>query len=298
MGIFQDTISFLGPKSVPFVTAGATYGAFAFAERIASEEAKAALSTWIHSLDVRKSALLPTAIQDTFNRIFGVEHFSITCFRRSVYFSVAAVVLTTFIYFLLHPNTAFRTRNPQFQTLFWSLVATWILVSIIYDYLNLLKTRIALDFLTNKIKKWIAALAVLIIDPVFAYISFTALFSVIGLAVAIIIFPERLSEFLADVRTWAAQDVELLIPVIKWEKNVSPLFYAGMLPSIWLWFFIASLFLARLLIKAGPVVNLLRFFLDIKKKPFRSVGVVTAALVFAGTVLVLGIGFVIEKCCA
>jgi hypothetical protein len=224
MEVLHFLLGVLGSKGIPFVTASATYGVFRLLEGHASREAKLALTHWLLSLDLRKADSLPQGVQDIFNRIFGVNHFSFICFRRSVYYSIAAVLFTTLIYALLHPDSAFRTEQPEFQSLFYKIAGTWIFVSIFYDYLNLWKTRIILGFLAAKVRNKAAVLSVVILDPLLGYVLFAAIFSMFGLLVAVLSYPDRTAEFLAEARTYPEHDLRLMLPVIQWRKNVSPLF--------------------------------------------------------------------------
>ena len=243
--------------------------------------------------------MLPQGIKDTFNRIFDAEHFSIRCFKRSVYFSIGAIILTSLIYVLLRQNAAFRTNEPEHQFLFYVIALSWSFLSIfLVDYLYLLKTRVILGYLSETIRSKSVTVVVLISDFVIGYVLFATLFSLYALPIELLWLPERIGETLADVRNWPAQDLHLFLPVIFWQKIVSPAFYAGMLPSIWLWIFVAAVFVARFLPMGGPAFKKLLRFLDIERKPFRSVGIISAALVFAISAVMIGIAFIVMGCCA
>jgi hypothetical protein len=294
MGLLRQIIDFLGSQSIPVITAGATYGVFRFIESIASPNAKIDLARWLLSFDVRNADILPRGVIDTFNRIFGKDHFSITCFIRSIYFTIGAIVLTALIYLLVRPDTAFRTKSPENQSLFFVIASTWLLLSVFYDYLNLLKTRLILEFLTKHAKSRLTALVLLILDPVLAYVAFAVFFSLLGLVDILFLYPDRIHEALVDAQNWPAEDIHLIVQVVQWQLNVSPIFYAGMLPSMWLWIFILASFLTRLLVRGEPIVKILRYSLDIEKKPFRIAGALATVLVFAISALILGISYAIN----
>ena len=57
-------------------------------------------------------------------------------------------------------------------------------------------------------------------------------------------------------------------------------FWAGFAPSVWLWLYVSALFVTRSILRSERVVNWLRWFLDVEKNPFRSIGAVAAALAF------------------
>ena len=61
-------------------------------------------------------------------------------------------------------------------------------------------------------------------------------------------------------------------------------FWAGFAPSIWLWLYVVALFATRALLRSEKLVNRLRWFLDVEKNPFRSIGAVAATLAFVVSV--------------
>jgi hypothetical protein len=65
------------------------------------------------------------------------------------------------------------------------------------------------------------------------------------------------------------------------------LFWSGFAPSLWIWLYVAALFVTRALLRSEKLVNRLRWLLDIEKAPFRSIGAVAAALAFLATVAIL-----------
>jgi hypothetical protein len=65
------------------------------------------------------------------------------------------------------------------------------------------------------------------------------------------------------------------------------LFWAGFAPSIWMWLYVLALFVTRAFLRSEKLVNWLRWFLDVEKNPFRSVGAVAAALAFVASVAII-----------
>jgi hypothetical protein len=55
-------------------------------------------------------------------------------------------------------------------------------------------------------------------------------------------------------------------------------FWAGLAPAIWMWLYVGALFATRGLLRSEKLVGWLRWFLDIEKRPFRSIGAVAAVL--------------------
>lgn len=65
------------------------------------------------------------------------------------------------------------------------------------------------------------------------------------------------------------------------------MFWAGFALSIWMWLYVAALFVTRALLRSEKLVNWLRWALDIEKAPFRSIGAVAATLAFIASVAII-----------
>jgi hypothetical protein len=303
----QDIVSLLGPAGVPAVTAATAYAPFDFFERIASSQAKHALTEQIQRLNVANAATLPKGTVDLFRFVFGSTHLSIRCILASAWVSVAGILILGGIKSLLDPAfyqffvETFRSADHLID---W-LLLYWIPFSIVPDYVNLFKTRLVLSVLARKNLPLVVLPIVLIADVaigllvfvlglvIFAFLFFVAAL-IIDDYITPIIFIELmpsfdLHDFLVDfpsliggllVILW-----ELLGTIIRFETSWSVLFYAGMLPSIWLWLYIAPIFVARVVSRSGWLLNWSRWFLDIDQSPFRSVGTIAAVLAFAFTLI-------------
>jgi len=51
-----------------------------------------------------------------------------------------------------------------------------------------------------------------------------------------------------------------------------------------MWLYVLALFVTRGLLRSERIINSLRYFLDVEKAPFRSIGAVAAALAFIASV--------------
>ena len=56
---------------------------------------------------------------------------------------------------------------------------------------------------------------------------------------------------------------------------------------MWMWLYVLALFLTRGLIRSERILTSLRWFFDVEKAPFRSIGVVAATLSFIASVAVI-----------
>jgi hypothetical protein len=306
MPAFQDIFSLVG---APSVVAASTFGIFEFFDRVASEQAKRALSEHLKAFDVRSSTILPTGTYRTFQRLFGTRQFSISCFVRSAGFSIAAITILFFTAFLLHYDD-FSSETDENDAPLKGLAAIWVMFgstrfdrslllvfvlwvgfSLIPDFINLHKTRLILLLLKKRSYRTLMLLGILTLDVLITFIvfyvlfiTFTHTFSSIDIGVF-----DTITENLSDL--W---NVLTLLPMggirevvsfyLSFNSVDSVLFYAGLVPSAWLWLYVASIFIMRVLLRNEGTVGRLKWALDIDRAPFRSIGVIAGAFVAIASV--------------
>jgi hypothetical protein len=282
-----DIIQLFGTSSVPVIVAGSVYGIFKFGDGLASQRAKDALSRWLVSFDVQKAKALPDGAQEVFEKIFGERHFTLKCFVRSAVFSLAAIAFITIVCLLidLDPSEIFPESRSWYPWIVLALIVTW---NIVFDYIGLFKTRLILRLLLRlRRRTTLAAIPVLAMD----YIAYTILFTA-GITVAMTLpFAFIIGESItwvweiATSTLYAISNLRLLPPAnLGWAFV---LFWAGFAPSMWMWLYVAALFVTRALLRSEKLVSWLRWSLDIEKNPFRSIGAVAAALAFVASVAII-----------
>jgi hypothetical protein len=292
MGTLQELISLIGPTGAPAVVVASTYGAFEFVERMASERAKSALAERLKSIDVRKSAILPEGTYETFQRLFGMRHFSTTCIMRSACFSFAAFVVLFFAAFFLHYSEF--SSEAEGSSPIWAmfnetdfdgslllLFVLWVLCSFVIDFFSLYKTRLILRFLRKQNYRTMMLVAVLAADIVVGFLSFFILFNIFSdtfTSIEVQGIRDTLLEPLGDMFYPLKHFTSYLAFYGSFKSVESVLFYSSMVPSAFLWLFIASVFIVRGIIGSEQQLKWLIWFFDIDRSPFRSVGVVAGAL--------------------
>jgi hypothetical protein len=286
----------LSQAAAPTSAAGITYALFAFAERVASPAAKVALTRRLTSLDPGAAPDLYKGAREIINRIFGEKHFTVRCFLRSALFSFGSIFVIGILYLLIHGRDegledAIRNavQSPLVMELGGLTLIVYTSLSIIPDYLNLYKTRVVVRWL-GAIRKarWIYLPSLLIADFVFGLILFEIIYNFI-LSVGAIYSDDPINEgaswYTAFANLFAGVELESMWNIATFEHYTSILFYAGMVPSMWLWIAVGSVFLTRLIAKSTPVVNFSVWFLDINEAPYRSVGVIASVCVFFATLI-------------
>jgi hypothetical protein len=163
-----DIFQLFGTGSVPVLVAGTVLGVFELGDRFASQRAKDALSKWLLTFDVKKTKALPDGTQEIFERIFGERHFSWKCFVRSAAFSLSSMAFVSILISLIYPNefseltaSLWQPQPPDLDQNSYQLpqdfarhyieifLLSWLLWSILIDYVSLFKTRVILSIITR-----------------------------------------------------------------------------------------------------------------------------------------------------
>jgi hypothetical protein len=270
-----DLISWLGPHGPAAVAATSVFGSFMVVEQIVSDEAKAALARQLKSFDVHSAVILPEGAIEIFHRVFGDRHLSIRCIWRSICFSALGTGI------LMAACVASGPADLSFGLTFgiWSL---YLALSLLPDYLNLYKTRVALRILqTYRITSTFVFVLLIVADFGIGYVTFSLVWPLMWLPIAPL-------EIVAAAFRFSYEEFDRIISL---QIPLSVFFYAGMLPSAWLWIYAVSVLLTRIALRAEPLVRALQWILKIDAMPIRCIAAVAAALTF----LVVEIGALASK---
>jgi hypothetical protein len=282
-----EIIQLFGTGSVPVLVGGTVLGVFELGERFASQRAKDDLSKWLLTFDVQKAKALPDGTQELFERIFGERHFSLKCFVRSAAFSLGAMVFVAMLCVLIRPRPFFQTEELSISSVMSSVLIrlSW---SIIVDYISLFKTRVILRIMTRMhLTTLDLAIAILLVD----YFVYLVIFA-IGITLHDWLFAHYYFHYDMPMNFGSRFVFWFTIVIVPPPLTESlPFFFiyfwSGFVPSIWMWLYVLALFVTRGLLRSEKLVNWLRYFLDVEKAPFRSIGAVAATLSFIASVAII-----------
>jgi hypothetical protein len=280
-------------KPLSLVTlCGSTFGLFVFIENMSAAQARADFARYLKSTDFAKAVVhLPDDTHALFESVFGTRHFSWRCITTSIFFSVAAFAIVVLLNVLNDPGSlrwALRVRQ-SYPGLFYTLVA-YAIWSIVPDYFNLLKTRKVLGLIAARRIDRPSVLAVMLFaDFLVGYGIFIVSFLPMGLfSLHLVFFLLGLGN--VDWHHVVSNFGFAPLPIfsgLQWPDEM--FFWPGMVPSMWLWFYVAATLVVRLVVRATPVFRFSIYFLDIDQHPIRSVGIVAAALVGCIYIVLLAI---------
>jgi hypothetical protein len=272
----------LGKPLSLFTLCSTTFGFFVFIENMSSPQARTDFARYLKSTDFAKSVVhLPADTHALFERVFGARHFSWRCVTASIIFSVAAFASIVGLKVLHDPQSLSWVREAweDYPGLLYTLMsyAIW---SIAPDYFNLLKTRKVLGIITTRQIRRPSVLALILFsDFLVGYAIFIVSFVPMGLfSLHFVLYLLRAKgvDWHHVVSNFSFAPVPIL-SAFQWPYEI--FFWPGMVPSIWLWLFVAATLIVRLTARVAPVFRFSIYFLDIDQHPVRSVGVVASALV-------------------
>ncbi len=264
----------------PLLLHAATWATIAFgigylfeqAENVASSETKAAVSRWLNNLDPAGAvASWPTTFATIFDHVFGECHLSWRCFSRSCVASFASVAIMTLIWGMLRPSQFIEFfLSAGINAIFFIFILTAIL-NLIPDYLSLLETRYVIKWMSRTSSR-ARILALLVID--FTVTGGIGLVAISGFGLLI---PSNWGTITNFISWFLRYSLPLSVP----QTGVASLgiwFYSAFFTSVWVWMYVLSGSVVRLMEYLGIGVDRFKVVLDIENKPLRSLGFVSIIL--------------------
>jgi hypothetical protein len=202
--------------------------------------------------------------------------------------SLGAIAFVGIISFLISPKDFIPTLREGFP--YPLVTALWLPWSILIDYISLLKTRVILRVLARTQLQSLA-IALLAVDMLVYALLFTIGLVSIGQIGAYFYRPPTSSWFNRfDIDgLW---QITKFLPLV-FPTHISPpgavyftLFWAGFVPSIWMWLYVLALVVTRALLRSEKLINFFRY-VPVETNPFRSIGAVAATLALIASVAII-----------
>ncbi|WP_424968968.1 tetratricopeptide repeat protein [Dinoroseobacter sp. S76] len=227
-------------------------GGTAFAVRVMSVDAKKRLFLWLAGAE---PGGWPRQFNTLFDGVFGDDHRSWRCIKRS---AIASLLFVVLIWLLMSRAGLFETR-AQAVLAFPTLLATGIVVNVVADYISLLETRWLLGQMETRWTHPLAQVGVLLLDL---------------LLTGAIIFGALWLYSQSPLHSGSAFGLAELLTAF---SVYAVFFYSTFLTSFWVWAFVLS----TLAIKAMVGLNLPRRT-DLKGYPGEVIGGITGLAVLLG----------------
>jgi hypothetical protein len=266
------------------VLAGIVWKFFERVEAVLTDQTKSEIARWIRVRSLETAIIAddvenwPETFARVFDRVFGRDRLSLTCFGRSCIASLSIALLTVFITANLYPPHATEPRLAPVSGSLVTFIVVVFSINLIPDYVALLKTRRLLTWMAKR-HRFIERTGVLVLDSVLSLGLASATF-VVGLMVAASMKPYRVSR-LTVFRDYSTEELwTAFLSRSAWQTRYAWLwFYPIFFSSIWLWLYAGSGFLLKTVPRFDFGFDWFNRKFDIDKKPLQSIGLVAGMLV-------------------
>jgi hypothetical protein len=243
---------------------------------------------WIGGKDLKPVfQSIPAQFVTLFDHVFGDQHLSWQCFRRSSIASVAAVALVLLIIMSsVGGPLAERLTAPWEPDLVVGLLLACG-VNILLDYLSLLETRILVRW-ADKSSDGQATSGAYFSTETALVVAHAKGYQRLAHAVMV----DLAATVMLSMLTWGVLGAELrdLWPDSR-EALISTAAAVGLassfFTSVWLWLYTGSVLLSHALVRMSAGVGSLLRLTDLERQPFRSLGFVS--VIIASTLFAAGL---------
>jgi hypothetical protein len=310
------------------------FATFAFADKLLAKDLKERIAGFLTSeSSVKPLESLPAITEGLFEWLFGERHFSPKCIRTSILisiFSILSLFLCTLLYkptllpeftdglfsgyrafvhnLSLQPKTAKIAEHLSrlgFSGDLAIILGSWVFWSVIPDYLSLLKSRIIIIILKNKTPTVSGLLVTLFSDFVISLLIFFMSAAAFQAALFILLLsPDILTQSINTLAILIAVIVPLVFSVemmllvphgtIFYVVPLANLFWASMIPAIWLWIYILSALGARVIVQNRTRLLTISRWFDLQSVPCSFLGFLAGCAGALVTVAILVFDSVIQ----
>jgi hypothetical protein len=262
-------------------------------EKEMREEAKHEIAGFINRTNVLPdSQVVANFISHAFEAVFGSRHWTLKCMRRSFVASIVVCLSLMGLFWLKYPHNFDLVLNALNSGPFWAagisaaIMMVWF--SCIPDYMSLFKGRFILAVMTRSRDITRILLLVLLDISASSCIYFIAL-----TAAAFVISADRHSiREAADAAVSAERVIISGFGILFGRSPLHPddigfavYLLSTMMTSMWAVMILLASLTVRLLSTVGLLMRLVRWAFDMDAHPVRKLGMVSAAIIWLGSVI-------------
>jgi hypothetical protein len=253
---------------------GGVWALFDRAEKVVEPKVKEKISNWMLNAEVTIDERWPATFGAFSDKIFGRKLVSIRSFSISALFSIVSVLLNSaIIYNFRHTSFLPLTVEPNIIVFFIFIFMGTLFFNFLQDFLSVMQTRYLLrSFIHNSTftRQWLFLFLDFFLTSAVCYASI--------LALLLLNIPSSSDSFL-DMFYYspiALFDVISAKGALAWT---APFVYSTYLTSVWIWIYVLSGVVLRLIRKFNWTLGITRKFLNIEEKPLQSIGFISMLIV-------------------
>ncbi len=286
----------------------AVYRLFKEAGDTVKEETKTAAALWLLNFgDSKDLPSWPSQFVALFDKIFTKNHWSWKCFRRSAIVSIVILLIGWLLFLTLFPESGKRSfevmdymlNEKMYFNFVFGAISFVLLFCIIPDYFSLLETRWILK-LASKTRNFFVHVMLIIFDillsfgilALFAFLAFISL-QVVFLKTSSVENVSYILLFTIDRTIFYFFDTTIFFMPSSYPSFIRSsdlgtldsslvLVVTTFFTSIWLYLYIVSGLILKLISISNTGFKFLQNNLDIEEKPFRSMGFIVMILISIG----------------
>jgi hypothetical protein len=278
MSWIGDLASGLGIPHGAAVLAVAMFGACVAAEKAARPEALRDITRILKDRSWERSVRPSAVIEKVFKWTFGERQFGLRCIQRSLIMSIVA--LTVLLIIFLHEGGRATGKGTPFLA-----AIAGILTLAIPDYVALGKTRILLNWYEHSVQA-VGPVAIILLD----FLASAAISLVTLYLFQLVLFRELPT---ASAMRLIYEGLRFMVGLGP-QPDPMPIYVMFLISTtfttIWTLLILFSTAVVKL---ASPVHRLTAWYFDLDKHPMRAIGIVSGALIMAGSVIWAGLRAVI-----
>jgi hypothetical protein len=292
---------------------GGTWFLFETAEKALGDEGRGRVVAWMGAIDVKGGLKsIPAQFAMLFDRVFGARHLSRFCFVRSCTASMASLFLVYVLAFALGSRLVLPDESNSISFLVGALAIVGFggIANFVPDYVSLLQTRWAIEWMQRSSRTWLIVgldlIATTFLSVIGMWVVYVAVDGTLSVSASLADY-KRLADF-SDLGSRYLATLFGMVSILLGREVQDPIvmdgifgssnglllklsFLSAFFTSAWLWLYHTSVAFSSVLVRMNSGIGVLLRATDVERQPFRSMGFVS--VIVLSILFAIGLPFVL-----